>query len=171
MVCNVIHFIRLSSHLPSLHKLYTEAISKFDVAQYRSEGFVFLLDSHHITHTGLLQSWFNCIFILHTIYGLTAVGDADFKGLDIAAVAGLLKLFLVQTHSMNIHSIHVQWWTLFRGWIRKHLKKCPFQICMTLHPWVSYLRDQVIYKYGTYNSYTNIFWSCTLSVASQLAAA
>lgn len=41
-------------------------------------------------------------FILHTIYGLTAVGDADFKGLDIAAVAGLLKLFLVQTHSMNI---------------------------------------------------------------------
>ena len=39
-------------------------------------------------------------FILHTIYGLTTVGDADFKGLDIAAVAGLLKLFLV--HSMNI---------------------------------------------------------------------
>ena len=53
------------------------------------------------------------VLILHTIYGLTAVGDADFKGLDIAAVAGLLKLFLVQTHSVNIHSIHVQWWPLF----------------------------------------------------------
>ena len=115
MVCNVIHFIQLSSHLPSLHKLYTEAISKFDVAQYCSEGFVFFLDSHHITHTGLLQSWFNCIFILHTIYGLTAVGDADFRGLDIAAVAGLLKLFLVQTHSIDLYSIHVQWWPLFRG--------------------------------------------------------
>ena len=42
-------------------------------------------------------STYICHYTLHTVlvYSLCTVGDADFGDVDIAAVGGLLKLFLV----------------------------------------------------------------------------
>ena len=149
MVCNVIHFIRLSSHLPSLHKLYTEPISVGSILHWRvciPPGYLWL-------YRLLLSIIILCVkcFILHTIYGLTAVGDADFRGLDIAAVAGLLKLFLVQTHSMNIAYMCMD--EYINTWKSAHPLFAFF--CETkLH---------ICTVHTTANLKLFIFWSCTYS--------